>query len=258
MSSDRRAVEPVREEILSAVAEVRAVACAENDESRTRTADWLDWLFVNVADARSLREAAASALALYGGAGSFSDVGTAESHHAITNLAVALRRVRSSSAIPDSSSNDYQAVSSHPAESDSSTEQNEVAPPEFTEEDLRLGRKVCKYIDILCVSALIICAGIALFVFLNVPWNTFHPDPGKYGGYYPMQVTLALPLIGILFLGPRGRRRKPGDHHMRKGSRVASYILFTSIVLLCLWAQWVIAEQILEGGFTAPYRWEKS
>jgi hypothetical protein len=147
----------------------------------------------------------------------------------------------------------------HPAESnDSMTQQYEVVPEGFTEEDLRLGMRACKYLDILCISALVTCAGIAVFVFLNVPWNTFHPDPGKYGGYYPMQITLALPLIGIVFLGPRGRRRrKPGDHHMRKGSRVALYILGTSMVLLLVWGQWVIAGQILDEGFTAPYRWEK-
>jgi hypothetical protein len=139
------------------------------------------------------------------------------------------------------------------------TQQNVMVPEGFTEEDLRLGRNACRYLDILCISALVACAGIAVFVFLNVPWNTFHADPRKYGGYYPMQIVLALPLIGILILGPRGRRRrKPDDHHMRKGSRVVLYILGTSMVLLCVWAQWVMAGQIIDSGFTAPYKWDKN
>ena len=93
--SKRTTVESVRAEIIAAIEEVRSVAQAEHDESRTMTADWLDAQFSGVTDARGLRGAAASALALYGGAGSFSDVGTAESHHAVSNLAVALRRGRS-------------------------------------------------------------------------------------------------------------------------------------------------------------------
>jgi uncharacterized protein DUF6966 len=95
MSSKPKTMESVRGEILSAIAMVRAVARSENDGQRTNTADWLDGLFVDVTDVHSLREAAARALSLYGGAGSFSDVGTAESHHAVTQLANALRRGRS-------------------------------------------------------------------------------------------------------------------------------------------------------------------
>lgn len=95
MSSKPKTMESVRDEILSAIAEVRAVARSEHDEQRTNTADWLVGLFVDVTDVHSLREAAASALSLYGGAGSFSDVGTAESHHAVSQLADTLRRGRS-------------------------------------------------------------------------------------------------------------------------------------------------------------------
>jgi hypothetical protein len=95
MRNDPGTVESVRAEIFSAIAEVRTVARSEHDEPRNQTADWLDAQFGGVADARGLREAAASALALYGGAGSFSDVGTAESDHAVTQLRAALRRGRS-------------------------------------------------------------------------------------------------------------------------------------------------------------------
>ncbi|WP_104044041.1 hypothetical protein [Arthrobacter sp. ZGTC412] len=95
MTNQPKTVEAVRDEIISAIAEVRAVARSEHDEQRNRTADWLDALFVGVTDAGALRAAAADALSLYGGNGSFSDVGTAESHHAVTQLGTALRRGRS-------------------------------------------------------------------------------------------------------------------------------------------------------------------
>lgn len=64
------------------------MARAEDDASRIMAADRLE-----VTDRSALREAAASALTVYGGAGSFSGVGTAESHHTVTNLAVADERV---------------------------------------------------------------------------------------------------------------------------------------------------------------------
>jgi hypothetical protein len=95
MSSKRWAVEAVRDEILSAIAEVRTVARSEDDTQRSHAADWLLELFVGVEDRRSLRATAAKARSLYGGTGSFSDVGTAESAHAVDRLAKGLRRGRS-------------------------------------------------------------------------------------------------------------------------------------------------------------------
>jgi hypothetical protein len=90
-----KTIEAVRDDVVSAIAEVRAVARAERDDRRNHTADWLDRLFVGVMDANGLREAAAEALTLYGGMGSFSDVGTAESARVVDNLAGALQRGRS-------------------------------------------------------------------------------------------------------------------------------------------------------------------
>jgi hypothetical protein len=63
-----KTVEAVRNGIVSAIAEVRAVARAENDESRQMTADYLDSQFAGVTDARTLRAASANAQTLYGGA----------------------------------------------------------------------------------------------------------------------------------------------------------------------------------------------
>lgn len=67
MSGEPNTLEVVRDEVSSAIAEVRAVARSEHDEQRNRTADWLDEQFVDVTDGRGLREAAANALNLYGG-----------------------------------------------------------------------------------------------------------------------------------------------------------------------------------------------
>lgn len=94
MGNHQRTVNAVRAEITSAIAEVRSVAQLEHDAQRQRTADWLDKQFMDVTDAHTLRSAAADALSFYGGNGSFSDVGTAESAHAIDQLAIALRRGR--------------------------------------------------------------------------------------------------------------------------------------------------------------------
>jgi hypothetical protein len=95
MSSKRWAVEAVRDDILSAIAEVRTVARSESDKQRSHATDWLHELFIGVSDRRGLRSSAAKALSLYGGAGSFSDVGTTESAHAVDRLAKGLRRGRS-------------------------------------------------------------------------------------------------------------------------------------------------------------------
>jgi len=95
MSSRGLSVEAVRDDIIAAVAEVRAVAKAEHDERRNHTADWLDGLFGCPLNGEDLREAAAEALTLYAGAGSFADVGTAESARAVDKLAGALERGRS-------------------------------------------------------------------------------------------------------------------------------------------------------------------
>lgn len=95
MAGVRPTVDSVRADIISAIAEVRAVAQAEHDEQRTRTADYLDQRFADVTDRQGLRDAADGALSLYGGAGSFADVGTAESARAVVNLQEALQVARS-------------------------------------------------------------------------------------------------------------------------------------------------------------------
>ena len=93
---DRRqqhSVEAIRDEIIAAAAELRAVARAEQDKQRTEVADWLDEQFIDIADPGVLLEATRGALTLYqGGMGSFKDVGTAASDHAVSRLRSALVR----------------------------------------------------------------------------------------------------------------------------------------------------------------------
>ncbi|MBF4634665.1 hypothetical protein ITJ38_09655 [Agreia pratensis] len=96
MNNSRRTVASVRGEIVSAIAEVRAVAKTEGDKAREDASDWLDELLIDVDDRQGLREASARGLSLYrGGMGSFQDAGSAASAHAISRLRVALRRGRS-------------------------------------------------------------------------------------------------------------------------------------------------------------------
>lgn len=97
MSSKRRTIEAVRQEIISAIAEVRSVAQSEQDKQRAYAADWLDEQFAGVMDRRVLRASASDALgSLYrGGMGSFQDVGTEASSRAVKRLYGALRRGRS-------------------------------------------------------------------------------------------------------------------------------------------------------------------
>jgi hypothetical protein len=99
MSRKPRTVEAVRDEIISAVTEVRSVARSEQDNQRAQAANWLDEQFAGITNRREreLRGAASYALgSLYrGGMGSFQDVGTEASSRAVKRLYRALRRGRS-------------------------------------------------------------------------------------------------------------------------------------------------------------------
>ncbi|MBG6189088.1 hypothetical protein IWX64_000008 [Arthrobacter sp. CAN_A212] len=96
MSDGPRTVQAVRDEIIAAIAEVRAAALLGQDEQRAHTADWLDRQFADVTDRRGLREASDQALTLYrGGTGSFRIVGYETARHAVDRLHAALRRGRS-------------------------------------------------------------------------------------------------------------------------------------------------------------------
>jgi hypothetical protein len=135
----------------------------------------------------------------------------------------------------------------------SSTGEHDNPPGKFTEEDLLLGKRACKFLGALCVIAFVVCIGIAVFVFINVPWDTRMPYDGKFnrrGTGIPMQIAM---LVGLLLLvGLWRASKKPGAHHMRKGSRVGAYILGTAMILACAVCQWVMARGILIAGGYFP------
>ncbi len=97
------------------------------------------------------------------------------------------------------------------------------------------------------------CVGIAVFVFINVPWNTRMPYDGKFdrsGSGIPMQIAMLAGLV--LLFGIWRAARKADAHHMRKGSRVGAYIFGTAMILACAVSQWVMASGILiAGGYSS-------
>jgi MFS family permease len=125
------------------------------------------------------------------------------------------------------------------------------SPDQLSQEDLRLGRKAAKYTRILCIIGSVFCIAIAVFVFMNVPWDTRLPYDGKYnrsGSGIPMQIAMipaVLVLVSFWFSG-----RKPDAHEMNKTSRVVAYIMSTAIFLGCVIGQGVLAHGVLlAGGF---------
>jgi hypothetical protein len=135
----------------------------------------------------------------------------------------------------------------------SSGAEDEAADDGFTAEELRLGKRASKYMNILCLAAFGACVGIAIFVFLNVPWDTRMPYDGKYnrsGSGIPMQIAM-LPALVVLF-GLWRAGRKPDSHEMRAGSRIGVYTLGTALIVGCVVSQWVMAIGILIAGGYFP------
>ncbi|MBP3036568.1 hypothetical protein J2M53_09930 [Arthrobacter sp. zg-ZUI100] len=115
---------------------------------------------------------------------------------------------------------------------------------ELTEQDKLLGKRATRIIDILCVLAFVACAGIAIFVFLSVPFGTRMDYSGQFGrNGIPMPVAMLVTLVA-LFLFWRGGK-KPDAHHMGKGGRIVLYILGPAIVVGCVAGQLVMAQSIL-------------
>ncbi|MEC5204051.1 hypothetical protein [Arthrobacter sp. MP_M7] len=115
------------------------------------------------------------------------------------------------------------------------------------------GKTAVKSIRALCAVGFVVCVGIAIFVFMNVPWGTRMPYDGKYnrsGNRIPMQIAMLSCLV-VLFGFWRGGK-KSDAHQMRKGSRVGLYILGTGIVLAAVVGQWIMGQSILvSGGYPA-------
>lgn len=116
-------------------------------------------------------------------------------------------------------------------------------PPPLTDEDFLLGKKTLRNFDIIFAIAAVACIGIAVFTMVQVPWETRYPVPTRRGHYTPMQIAFFMPLLVLVMF--RGRR-KPDDHHMRRGSRIAVLVFAVALSLLLVWGQWHMAYQIFE------------
>lgn len=65
---------------------------------------------------------------------------------------------------------------------DSGSEENAARlPSTLTEQDLMLGRKASKYIDVLCLVALAIVLVVAVYVFISVPLDGCRTVAGLVG-----------------------------------------------------------------------------
>jgi hypothetical protein len=121
----------------------------------------------------------------------------------------------------------------------------------LTEEDLLRGQKSVRIMKALCGAAMLICAGLAVFVFSSVPWSTRLPYSGQFGrNGIPMLIAMLpvfVPLVGLWRAA-----RKPDAHHMGKGSRVTSYTFGTALISVYVWAQWTMAHAILVEGGALP------
>lgn len=72
----------------------------------------------------------------------------------------------------------------------------------LTDEDLRLGKQNVLITRVACVIALIVCLGLAVYVFQHVPAETRLPYSGKYGrNGIPMPISvLLMPVVVLIIL----------------------------------------------------------
>lgn len=65
-----------------------------------------------------------------------------------------------------------------------------------------------------------------------------------------MQIAM-LPAL-VMLVGFLREGRKPGAHHMPRGSRVVTCMVFPALAFACVWGQWIMAEGILVAGGAIP------
>lgn len=119
----------------------------------------------------------------------------------------------------------------------------------FTAEQLRFSWKDARILSLICVGALVVCIGMAVFVFTSVPWETRMPYDGKYnysGSGIPMQIALLPVLVPIL--GTWRAVARPEKSPRTKAGRIRAYILVAVFVSVCMLAQWTLSESILVAG----------
>jgi hypothetical protein len=123
----------------------------------------------------------------------------------------------------------------------------------LTDEDLKLGEKATKFVSTICLVAFIACVGVAVFVFMNVPWDTRMPYDGKYnrsGSGIPMQIAMLPALIPIFGFWKTARNSK--THRMGRGARTRAYIFVTAFMMACVFLQSTFAQAILKAGGFLP------
>ncbi|MBP3042937.1 hypothetical protein J2M54_05155 [Arthrobacter sp. zg-ZUI227] len=115
---------------------------------------------------------------------------------------------------------------------------------ELTEQDKLLGKRATRIIDILCVLAFVACAGIAIFVFLSVPFGTRMDYSGQFGrNGIPMPIAMLVTLVALFLFWRTGKQSDA--HHMGKVERVGLYALGSAITVGCVVGQLVMAQSIL-------------
>lgn len=136
------------------------------------------------------------------------------------------------------------------------TEKQPVPGPErpareLTEEDLLLGKKAVRVIEIMCLAAMVVCAGIAVFVFASVPLDTKLPYSGQFSrAGIPMPIAMLA--VFLVLVGLWRATKKPDAHHLSKGARVRVPILGAVLILAFVGAQWAMAHAILVEGGALP------
>lgn len=114
-----------------------------------------------------------------------------------------------------------------------------------------MGKRNVLITRVACVIALVVCLGLAVYVFQHVPAETRLPYSGKYGrNGTPMPISvLLMPVVVLIILRNAFTR---GAHEMGRGSRIGSYILGLGMILGLVIGQLAIAEGLLVEGGAMP------
>ncbi|WP_157370946.1 hypothetical protein [Arthrobacter sp. Leaf141] len=119
----------------------------------------------------------------------------------------------------------------------------------FSADQLKVTKKDATNLSLMCICAILACLGIAVFVFMNVPWETRMPYDGKYnrsGNGIPMQIAMAPVLVPIFGIWRAVSR--PDKNPRTKAGRIRGYVLAVVFLLICILVQWTMANAILVAG----------